>query len=211
MSLYKENAFSFFPFFFFSALLPDYTLLSFFFTSCHCIYLLYSLIQANDVGILVVVLSILYFTKTYEFPLVPICGGQYWWELIYLRYTKMKCPNEWKINLTSFLYFDGILRNAMKNYLKLLLDYHCNEVAWLRAIISKINLKFWDHFTILTHSISSFKKCLLISFFGHCFIIIMDEGDFGVGISKYWYLYVSFLSIVWASWIHHKIRKIQNL
>lgn len=86
----------------FSALLPGYTLLSFFFTSCHCIHLLYSLIQANDVGVLAIVMSILYFHENlYEFPLVPICGGQYWWELIYLRYTKMKCPIEWKINLTS--------------------------------------------------------------------------------------------------------------
>lgn len=98
----------------------------------------------------------------------------------------------------------------MKNYLKLLLDYHCNEVAWLRAIISKFNLKFWGHITILTHSISSLKKCLLISFFGHCFIIIINEDDFGVGISNYWLLYVSFFSIVWASWIPHKIKRFKT-
>ena len=75
-SLQRECIFilSFF-FFFFSALLPDYTLLSFFFTSCHCIYLLYSLIQANDVGILVVVMSILYFHENLWVSLGPNLWG----------------------------------------------------------------------------------------------------------------------------------------
>ena len=156
-------------------------------------------------------MSILYFHENLWVSLGPNLWGTILVRVDIPEIHKNEMSQWMKNQFNFFFYFDGILRNAMKNYLKLLLDYHCNEVAWLRAIISKINLKFWDHFTILTHSISSFKKCLLISFFGHCFIIIMDEDDFGVGISKYWYLYVSFLSILWASWIHHKISKDSKL
>lgn len=128
----------------------------------------------------------------------------------YLRYTKMKCPNEWKINLTSSFLLWRYTSKCNEKLFEVASRLPLQWVAWLRAIISKFNLKFWGHITILTHSISSLKKCLLISFFGHCFIIILNEDDFGVGISNYWLLYVSFLSIVWASWIPHKIKRFKT-